>query len=148
MPQVYLPFHKKSVWLDGNLKLIIPIEELVKDKAGYWVMEHPDRTTVKEEAEACIRMNKDDFNCINNQLNFMMGDGYPDDQGMVATGIMIRDCDPKYTAIAVEWVDLMMKFSIRDQLSFNYAAWKNKLTYNKMPFLYGVNKNKHNQRAY
>jgi len=143
MPHLFLPDHDRSVWIDGHLLPLMNVEEFAKDKEGYWLMKHPARNCIYEEANACIQMRKDNPKIIQRQVARYRQDLYPVNNGLVATGVLIRDNNPAYTALAEQWWEEVRVYSVRDQISFNYVAHKNSFQYNTFPFLQGFKNQYH-----
>lgn len=121
-PHVWLPGHEKSVWIDGNLEITIPLSEFVKNKDGFWLMTHPDRNCIYEEAIRCIELRKDDPDIIHQQIRTYVNAGYPANFGLSATGCIIRDVDCDLL-FGEHWGREVRIHSIRDQLSFDFVRW-------------------------
>ena len=51
---------------------------------------------------------------------------------MWGCSILIRRHDPKLNAAMEEWADTIVKFSRRDQLSFDYIMWKHHVPHTKI----------------
>ena len=141
LPHLFLPPHDKSVWIDGHLKPLIDIESFAQDKSGFWLMDHPLRKCIYEEANACIAMRKDNRKVIERQTTRYRLERYPPNAGLVATGVLIRE--PGFEDVLEHWWSEVRDFSVRDQLSFNYVAYKNNLRYNTFPFLQGFKNQYH-----
>jgi hypothetical protein len=60
-------------------------------------------------------------------------DGYPRNNGLAAAGISIRSSTEDVKKLCQTWWQEVEHFSFRDQLSFNYAAWKSRVFYDTMP---------------
>lgn len=134
MPHRYLPKHDRSMWMDANLEVTGNLSRW--DKAGFWVMEHPNRQYLYEEIEACIELGKDGEHIrrLNDKYGF---------QGVVATGVIVRDNRPDYWEFGERWFREIENQSHRDQLSFCYIANLLELDYSLMPFLHGFKKHHH-----
>jgi hypothetical protein len=143
MPHLFLPAHDRSVWIDGSLLPLIDVEVFARDKAGYWLMDHPVRKCIYEEANACIQMRKDNPKIIQRQVLRYRQELYPVNNGLVATGVLIRDNDPAFIPVAEQWWEEVRVHSIRDQISFNYVAHKNNLKFSTFPFLEGFKNQYH-----
>lgn len=133
-PNVYLPPHTHSVWMDAN------IHGTPAHREGLWVMTHPDRKSIAQEAEACIRLKKDHASTIIRQVR-----NYPPLE-VVATGVIYRVNDLLTTTFNELWWREVRDGSVRDQLSFTYAAGSVQIPYNKFQFLAGFSKVKHHRR--
>lgn len=137
MPKKWLPDHDKSVWIDGNLEFKGSLNEFVKDKSGFWLMNHPDRNCVYEEAKRCIELGKDNVDIIKNQIHKYLVRSYPHNNGLSATGVLVRDNTNENSIFGIEWWKEVSLHSKRDQLSFNYVAHENDLEFKMFPFLEG-----------
>lgn len=139
-PHLFLPEHERSVWIDGHL---VPNNLPLLNRAGYWVMKHPTRSCIYQEAQECITLRKDNPGTINEQMMRYRMEGYPVNNGLSATGVLIRDNTGANRAFGEFWWHQVRTGSVRDQLSFNYSAWKTGLHFDQFPFLQDVTKWKH-----
>ncbi len=146
MPKKFLPDHDKSVWIDGNLEFHGSLNEFVKDKSGFWLMTHPDRNCLYEEAKRCMELEKDDATIISHQIYKYLVRGYPHNNGLSATGVIVRDNTNENTNFGIEWWKEVSLHSKRDQLSFNYIAHVEKLNFKTFPFLKGFTYHYHVHR--
>lgn len=133
-PDLFLQEYDYSVWIDGSV--------VIKDKKFYKFaykiikkydmafLKHPDRNCLYNEADACINLQKDDAQKIIKQTERYKKDNYPTRNGLIAGGVIFRNNKSrKVQEINENWWDEIMQGSIRDQLSFNYVAWKNNFKY-------------------
>lgn len=146
-PHRFLPYHDQSVWVDGNITPVVNLDEFVKDKNGYWLMEHPDRRCIYKEAAAVVNQKKDGWKVVAEQMQQYFKYGYPFFNGLSATGVLLRDNTQEHQEFGEQWWREVRDHSVRDQLSFNYVAWKTGLAYKQFKFLDGFNKNRHHQQA-
>ncbi len=144
LPHLFLPPHEKSVWVDGN---ITPTDLSVFDRSGFWLMAHPVRDCIYQELIACTKLKKDDAKLMERQVQKYRLEDYPAHNGMCSTGVMIRDNNPDYYPLLEMWWEEVKNGSVRDQLSFNYCAWKLGFRFDTFPFLEGLKKWKHNQKV-
>lgn len=144
-PHRFLPEHDRSVWIDGHLELIDL--SILEGKTGFWLMQHRDRQCVYDELQACIEQKKDNVKTMTEQVNFYATQGYPKNNGLCATGVMIRDNNPEYYPILEAWWSEVKHKSVRDQLSFNYIAWKYNLQFQTFPYVEGFKKWRHRVRS-
>lgn len=141
LPHLFLPEHDKSVWMDGHL---VPYDlSLFDNKSGFWLMKHPTRTCIYQEARECITLRKDNPATINEQMGRYRLEGYPENNGLSATGVLIRDNTKENNDFNEFWWHQVRTGSVRDQLSFNYSAWKTGLKFNQFPFLQDITKWRH-----
>ena len=126
-----------SIWIDGSQEFkpvdprIILREALhPHDLAAFF---HPDRQCAYQEGEACKRFLKDDPGLIDRQMDRYKFEGYPINNGLVETTCVCR----RHTATTAKFNEVWWKEietgSVRDQLSFNYAAWKTDIQYGYVP---------------
>lgn len=144
-PHLFLPPHDLSVWIDANLSPRMPVNHIVNGKTGYWAMEHPQRRCIYQEAIRCKELRKDDEDIIDAQMARYRAEKYPEKNGLVATGVLIRN-GAGYESFGEDWFAEIERGSVRDQLSWNYVAHKHRLHYKTFPFLMGFTKTLHTGR--
>lgn len=132
-----------SVYIDGNIdihKSIQPlIDEFINSDALFGCLKHPQRSTLQEEAEACIRWDKlktRELFTLKKQLEYYRIDGYPEDYPLFAATILFKKhCkDKRLNAAMSLWWEHINKFAHRDQLALPYVLWKTKLPYMAFDF--------------
>jgi hypothetical protein len=138
LPHRFLPEYDISIWTDGNELVVGDINKLqekyLKDKnmAIYNHMSCWDkRDCIYEEAKAIFNLGnqnnnwKDDPSIITKQMERYVNEQYPLNNGLIVSGVMFRKHNKKDVINCMEtwWTELKYG-SKRDQLSFNYAAWK------------------------
>jgi hypothetical protein len=95
---------------------------------------HPERTCLYAEGQACIDYKKDSESTIFPQLEKYKKDGYPEDNGLSANGIIVRVNNHEVRDFCNKWWEEVSNGSCRDQLSFNYALWKSPVVLTYIPF--------------
>lgn len=130
-PHRYLSEYDISIWVDGNICIKGNLNKLLAqydlDKNPFYTRIHPCRNCIYDEAQKCIELNKDTNNIITEQIEHYKNEGYPKRIGMAETCVLLRKHnDIKCKKICYDWATELLKFSHRDQLSFNYVCWKNK----------------------
>lgn len=140
IPNLFLPKHERSVWIDGHLQ---PQDLTLFDRSGFWLMKHPVRTCIYQEAQECITLRKDNPSTINEQMGRYRLEGYPANNGLCATGVLIRDNTEVNRRFGEFWWHQVRTGSVRDQLSFSFSAWKTGLEFEQFPFLHNIKKWKH-----
>lgn len=116
---------KYSIWIDGNIRLMIPPEELVelylKDHdIALW--RHPNRDCIYDEAIKCAARGLDDPETIIEQAKKYEDSGYTKHRGLFECGMIIRRHTPKVIEFDNAWWAEYCRHSRRDQISFPYAA--------------------------
>jgi len=153
LPHRYLQDYDISIWIDGDVKITDNVDVLVNqylENKDYAVLNHEFcgiSTTGNLNVRKCIyeearfikwlgdthpRKNyKDNLDVINNQVDRYRKDGYPENNGQARNTVILRRHNHKEIIKTMEdWWTEIKYGSKRDQLSFPYVAWKNKLDFN------------------
>ncbi len=138
MPHKALPEYDASVYIDGNYlikKDIRPLVEKVFSNAPMGIFDHNQcsdaRNCVYDEYDAIISLQhkrgklKDDPLIMKQQIQYYKNEGYPKNQGLIFAAVLIRKHHIPIVDNTMEfWYNQILNWSKRDQLSFNYSAWK------------------------
>lgn len=132
-PHELFPEYKSSLYLDGNIDVLS--EQLFKDvsrvrrnKSLIASAPHPDRHCLYQELDACIALKKDEEEVMRKQVEQIRQTGFPEHFGLFESGIIFRiHRSKKVQKVMDDWWGWIEKYSKRDQLSFTYCLWKNKL---------------------
>lgn len=128
-PHELLKEYDYSIWVDANVNVLKDPAPLIDDKYSVEIPAHPSRNCIYEEKNACLRIKKDKEEIMEPQMARYRAEGYPKRNGLVQTNIMFRKHNEEDCIRLMEtWWAEIEKGSHRDQLSFNYALWKNKGT--------------------
>lgn len=127
-----------TIWVDGSqrLKPVSLVTQLVNPLISRYSLasfKHPERTCVYQEMQACRKYRKDNPILMRDQINAYKLEGYPPYNGLVETACVLRKQTTQIEEFNRLWWDQICKYSYRDQLSFNYVAWKLGLAYGKIP---------------
>ena len=148
LPHRYLKDYDYSIWIDGNIKVISDIRPLCND-GSYKVYDHmyvfDKRNCIYDEAQAILNFGKinsertpergiknwkDNPKLIVDQMNRYISEGYPKNNGLATNPIIVRNHnDSDVIAVMEDWWTEIKYNSKRDQLSFNYIAWKNQFNF-------------------
>lgn len=148
LPHRYLQEYDWSVWIDGNIKVISDIRGLCNGES-YKLYDHmktfDKRNCIYDEAQTILNFGKinmerkphkgiknykDNPSLINKQMKKYQYEGYPKNNGLVTTPIMVRNHNQSDVIKHNEdWWSEIKYNSKRDQLSFNYIAWKNQFNF-------------------
>lgn len=145
VPHAYLKEYDYSIYMDGNILLIrnpIPLLKEVLAHAPMGIFDHNQcsdaRDCVYKEHQAIIDLYhesgvlKDDFKVMETHMKRYRDSGYPENNGLIVATVMLRNHHhPDVIKTMETWWDEFCHGSKRDQLSFNFAAWKN----NFSPFI-------------
>ncbi|WP_304125524.1 glycosyltransferase [Methanosphaera cuniculi] len=136
----YLDEYDYSVWIDGNFDIITNIADYIKDYSKdhkLLAIPHESRNCIYKEARDCIERNLDSEEIITEQMEKYKQEGYPENNGLIASSILFRDHnDPEVIDLMEAWFDEVRNHSRRDQLSFNYVCWKNNFKYDTSDIFY------------
>ena len=145
LPHRYLGSYDVSIWVDGNVAVVGDVTEFIEtylrenNMAVYdhAYSKHRDKTespnpitSLKDQLDHLLKMAergriKDDPEIMKKQVDTYLADGYPDDQGLLQSTVLLRRHNEEDMKETMEmWWSELKKWSKRDQLSFNYAAWK------------------------
>lgn len=128
-PHKYLPEYNFSIWVDGSVKLKKDANEFVHNNcknAHIFIPSHPVRKCIYEEMTACIKQKKDTEQHIAPQKAKYTNEGFPKNYGLVQSNIVMRyHNEPDCIKLMNTWWEEVKNGSHRDQLSFDYARWKN-----------------------
>jgi len=141
LPHRYLSDYDYSLWIDGNILIRKDVTPLI-DKHPYQVYDHNQtrldpRDCIYDEYNAIIQLGqqnggnfKDNPQLMYNQLNRYQRDGYPQNNGLATNPIILRNHNDDNVIQAMEtWWNEIKHNSRRDQLSFDYIAWKTQFNY-------------------
>jgi hypothetical protein len=127
-----------TLWLDGSqkIKAISLMNDLVKPLENNWnlaTFKHPSRICIYQELSACIKLNKDNPVLMQQQIAKYRAEGYPPYNGLAETACVLRKNCEQITEFNKFWWQQLETHSYRDQLSFNYTAWKLNQPYGRIP---------------
>ena len=156
LPHRYLQDYEYSIFVDGNMTIRGDINQLV-DKylrdANVAFFSHSNnsldsRNCAYQEAQTIFQLGeknmnltpergylnyKDNPQLIKSQMERYDMVGYPKNNGLITGMVILRRHNEKDCIETMEdwWTEIKYN-SKRDQLSFNYCAWKNDLKFNYM----------------
>ena len=128
----YLKDFKYSIWLDGSYEILDDLSKFVKKWLGkncIAVKKHPVRNCLYDEARFCLKQKLDSRKLIVKQINKYFREGYPKNNGLVESSILIRKHTEDVKSFNERWWREVKKFSRRDQISFNYITYKLNMNY-------------------
>jgi len=143
LPHEFLNGFDVSIWVDGNIVVRGDVNEAVSKylkNHNMAVYNHnytkgDTRACIYQEARALIDMGrkgkiKESEQIIKEQISVYRDVGYPENNGLLSSMILFRRHNEKEVKEVMNlWWEQIVKFSNRDQLSFNYAAWKNDFSF-------------------
>jgi hypothetical protein len=130
LPHVFLSEYEESLYVDNRVGIKItdpnPIFDLIGEggSSALRCFRHPWRNCVYAEAEEVIRLRYDEPGRVRSQMEFYRYLNYPEDNGLVSSGILLRrHGHPSVIEVGEGWYQQLLRHSMRDQLSFNVVAW-------------------------
>jgi glycosyltransferase involved in cell wall biosynthesis len=123
----YLNSYDNLIWKDAriiiNSDLNKYLEKLGDDDIIF--MRHPHAHNINDEMNRVIDcLEKKEI--IDKIKDHYKEEGYNYDNGLIASGIMLFKNNEKIKKFFIDWWDEIKNYSHRDQLSANFALWKNR----------------------
>jgi hypothetical protein len=154
LPHRYLSEYEYSIFIDGNMTVVGDVNKLIDNYLGdsnVAFFSHSGnsldgRNCVYDEAETIFELGeknmkltpergmlnyKDNPNVIKSQIERYHLLGYPQKNNLITGMVIVRRHNENDCIQTMEdwWTEIKYN-SRRDQLSFNYVAWKNNLKFN------------------
>jgi hypothetical protein len=133
-----LPDATFSLWVDASIGIVAPLPlgrlvDLFLGDSDICVFRHGQQQTVEEEAEICKWFGLDRPETIDAQMGRYRAAGFPDEEPLAELPVILRRHSPAMRAFNEAWWTEVVNGSRRDQLSFNYVAWKLGVRYATFP---------------
>lgn len=126
-----------TLWIDGSIQIVhdnvLNIMEEYLENADLCVFKHRTRQCIYEEVFACIEQRKDDKGTMIDQVARYLKHDYPRNNGLAETTVLLRRNCMRISKFNEMWWSELENGSYRDQLSFDYVAWKMGIKYNTFP---------------
>jgi hypothetical protein len=133
----YFPDADFSVWCCWGATLLASAEEAagwLPDDRHLAVARHPYRDCAYAEALAAVTAGKETAANAARLAEFLTSSGYPRHNGLAATTVLIRRHTSETECFNALWWDLSNRYSMRDQLTFDYVSWKLQMPYFVLPW--------------
>lgn len=129
-PHEFFPEYDYSIFIDGNIRITCDIKPLIYSMiaAGKKIAihRHQVRDCIYDEAIAIYAAGKASKSELKRQTKEYKGLGFPKHFGLFETNVVIRNhVDSECIQIMNSWWSEMEQFTMRDQMSFTVALWKN-----------------------
>lgn len=167
LPHKMLATYDYSIYIDGNFVILKSPLELINNEMLNCKLLAFDHSQTEKDPRDCIYKEydaimdlytkkgvlKDDLDVIKSQIDFFKSKDYPENNGLIKGGVLIRKHnEPDVIAAMARWWYFIENYSKRDQLSFNYVAWETGLKFKFLPgdirrgnpWFYMVSKNDRN----
>lgn len=128
-----------SIYIDGNRKLLISPEEIVKrymDGYDVAIFKHALRDCIYDEAIEVAKLKLDDPELIIEQAKYYEDHHYAKHKGLNEAGFIVRRHNKRVEAMNEAWWADYCRFSRRDQLSLMPAIDKSGVVVNSLDYPY------------
>ena len=149
LPHRYLEDYEYSIFIDGNMYVVGNVDELIEkylSDSNIAFFDHnknrmDPRDCIYDEYNAIMNLGKNDPNqnfkdnpqVMYDQVKRYQDEGYPSHNGLITGMVILRRHNEKDCIRVMEdWWTEIKYGSKRDQLSFNYVAWKSNTKFNYM----------------
>ena len=131
----YLKKYDLTIWLDGAIEVLKPISKFLSDccdleKYDMIGFKHQERDCIYDEMNACIILGKETVKNVTKLEKFLLKEKYPKHNGLIESTILVRKNNREVNKLMNKWFEMVLNYSRRDQLSFNYCLYKNKIKIN------------------
>jgi len=126
-----------SVWCCWGATLLVSAKEArgwLPDDRHLAVARHPYRDCVYDEVGAVVDARKETRENAYRLGRFLLSAGYPANNGLAATTVLIRRHTGEMERFNELWWDTCNQYSMRDQLTFGYVSWKLEMPYAVLPW--------------
>ncbi|WP_029232823.1 glycosyltransferase domain-containing protein [Butyrivibrio sp. VCB2006] len=143
-PHILFPEYDYSIYVDGSIRIKDNMEtflDIYSKTSGMLCFPHHSSGTLEDEVQIILDNGKADKNEIMDQLEKYKNEGYVGKGYLIEAGCIVRDHhDQKLQRVMETWWDEYRKYSHgRDQMSFDYACWKNGYDYDICDMLVSLN---------
>ena len=126
-----------TIWLDGAMQLRKPLSDFINeccdlDKYDMIGFNHRKRDCIYDEINECVFLFKESVENAKCIENFLKKEKYPKHNGLIESTVLIRKNNKNVKNLMDLWFQILIKYSRRDQLSFNYCLWKNPIRINML----------------
>ena len=119
--------YKYSIYIDGNIKPVSDLTELVNRISEYGLSfhRHSSRDCVYEEANVCVMSKKEKQTNVDEHMSYLEKEHFPKKYGMLECNVIVRDHSSDIMkAIMQDWWNEFLQHSKRDQLSLPFVLYK------------------------
>ena len=131
-PHVLLPQYEAWMWVDLNLTFVDSyfynrFDEWYKGHNLLAANPHPATDDVYEHIyEMCCFGFENDVICLK-VMRFLQEQNYTAHYGLSETGVLFKKNEPEIVSFDEQWWDCILNLSKRDQFTFNYLLYKNRI---------------------
>ncbi len=125
----YLPDYDLTIWMDAPIIVKESITSFLEnecelDRYDMVCFKHSRRDCIYDEIEACVNLGKETPKRAGRIRSFLEEQQYPAHNGLIESTVMVRKNKREINQLMEDWYSILIRYSRRDQLSFNYCLWK------------------------
>lgn len=134
-PHRHFPDADWSIWIDNKSRLRRDPGEVLaavraQSDAAFFAFPHFRRDCVYHELQTCWENGLDDYRVLKERERTYRTERMPAHSGLIEGHFIIRrHNDPALARFGDRWLEHVLRFSRRDQISFPYLVWKLGLRY-------------------
>ncbi len=130
------------LWHDAAFQLAVDPAQLASEQLvdghDLCAFPHPDRTRIEDEAIAIARHGYASLEDLQRQAETYRAEGFQQ-TALTATGFILRRMTPAVKVFDAVWWDEVARWTWRDQMSVDFAAWKTGVVIHYLPGHYRDN---------
>lgn len=132
---------KKSLWIDSNMELAeYDFDKFLGDSIDFAYFSHDKRSSVIEELNDIRRFSKEASTALQNfERDFITENDAVEKLGLAQGRFLCRRRNEDVAAFESIWWDLILRYSIRDQLTLPFAVSKSSLRTDLLNFMSAQN---------
>ena len=131
MPHILFPEYDYSIWVDGNVQIVadlVPLVDRMEDKTAMATFKNPLHNCIYTEKNFLICKNAANYEQLEAQINLYKEKGFPKQFGMREFSIIVRKhSDELCQKLMKQWWGHVNRYTMRDQISFPYILWENRM---------------------
>lgn len=136
LPHKYLSEYDWSLYVDSSIVFKVPpnkiFEEYINNKFEFYCFPHPTGCLYKE-AEQVILAGYDREEIVRIQIDAYRRENYPINNGLITGGMLLRKHNSKeLVRVSEKWFEHVLRFSKRDQISFNFISHMENFDYGEL----------------
>jgi len=132
LPHIFLKEYDFSFWVDAGFLIVGDVIKYVNryTQKDFLAVAHSVRNCLYDEAKEVLRLEMENNDLLLKQTKRYRKNNYPKNNGLIESGLLFRrHNNPKIIKVMKDWFSEVINYSKRDQISFNYVAWKNNLDF-------------------
>ena len=135
-PHLFLAEYEYSIYIDSNIQILSAVSDFISKYLNSHLIAaplHPNRCCVYDEIEFTQKKEMISKEQQRRVVELYMKEGYPKNNGLNEMNLIIRKHNHKSLIKVMDmWWDMFNDYVQRDQLSFKYCCWFNRLDVNNM----------------